>query len=691
MWIMAPARKANGIAHYLPCLLVFTLFSAFYATAKTWETEAAAQSFQEAQQKRSELAQNPDTTVSQYRQCALAYRKVYLHDPHYSRAGDAIYEEALLYQEMGEKFSDPKSYATAARRFEFLASDYPSNQNSPDALLRAGNIYLNNLNNEEAAREAFLRLKTVYGRPGALARLEQSRPAQKPVPPPAEATVAAEPSAAATVVQNIRYWITDEYTRIVIDMDVTTSYQRARLYSPYRIYFDISNARLAGGVKSRTFSIEDELVNQVRVSQNRSDLVRVVLDLSSEGTYSAFELHDPFRIVVDLYRKAGEKAAIKHSPLESVPRADEFGPKPLSKQAAIAIQAANKLPENQPVAAAKKDAPPPPAPAVTSIKPEAKKPETPASTAGLKTSPPPPAVVEVEPPPVRAQPKPAPDKAIKAAGEVSAGPDTKPLPPVKPDISAAPKGAPPTSRGDRTLTRVLGLKVGRIVIDPGHGGHDLGSVGPGGLTEKDLVLAVALNLKTMLEENLGAEVFLTRADDSFVPLEERTAIANRCKADLFISIHANSSRIRSTSGVETYYLDFAKTNAEREIAARENATSVNNVHELEDLIKKIAQADKSMESRELATIIQKRLFAGVKKMFSSAQDRGVRRAPFIVLIGANMPSVLSEIAFISNPRDERLLRKDANKERLTRALYSGIEDYIQTLGTNVVQNQPSPK
>jgi N-acetylmuramoyl-L-alanine amidase len=300
-------------------------------------------------------------------------------------------------------------------------------------------------------------------------------------------------------------------------------------------------------------------------------------------------------------------------------------------------------------------------------------------------------VVEVEPSPVRAQPKPAPDKEIKAAGAVSAGPDTQPLPPVKPEISAAPKGAPPTSRGDRTLTRALGLKVERIVIDPGHGGHDLGSIGPGGLTEKDLVLSVALNLKTMLEENLGAEVFLTRTDDSFVPLEERTAIANRCKADLFISIHANSSRIRSTSGVETYYLDFAKTNAEREIAARENAASVNNVHELEDLIKKIAQADKSMESRELATIIQKRLFAGVKKMFSSAQDRGVRRAPFIVLIGANMPSVLSEIAFISNPRDERLLRKDANKERLTRALYSGIEDYIQSLGTNVVQNQPSPK
>lgn len=689
MGIMALARQANGIFYLLPCLLVFTLFSAFYAPAKTWETQAAAQAFEEAEQKRGELARNPDSLINQYRQCALTYRKVYLHDPHYSRAGEAIYQEGLLYQEMGEKFSDPRSYATAARRFEFLARDYPSNSNSADALLRAGNIYLNNLNNEEAARNAFLHLKTVYGRPGALARLEQSRPAQKPSPPPAEPPVPAQSSAAATSVRNIRYWITDEYTRVVIDMDADTSYEKARLYSPYRIYFDISNATIAGGARSRTFSVEDELVRQVRVSQNRPDLVRVVLDLAAEGTYSAFELHDPFRIVVDLYHKSGVKAAMKHSPLESAPRADELGPKPLSKQAAVAVQAAGKIPEIRPGAAAKKDFSPP-APADTRIKSEAKKPEAPVSTAAVK-GPPPPAVVELEPAPAGNQPKPAAAKEAKAAGVETAGPGTKPPPAVKPDMPAVPKAAPPTSRGDRTLTRVLGLKVGRIVIDPGHGGHDLGSVGPGGLMEKDLVLAVALNLKTMLEESLGAEVFLTRTDDSFVSLEERTAIANRNKADLFISIHANSSRIRSTSGVETYYLDFAKTNAEREIAARENATSVNNVHELEDLIKKIVQADKSMESRELATIIQKRLFAGVKKIFSSAQDRGVRRAPFIVLIGANMPSVLSEIAFISNPRDERLLRKDATKERLTRALYSGIEDYISTLGTNVVQNQPSPE
>lgn len=234
---------------------------------------------------------------------------------------------------------------------------------------------------------------------------------------------------------------------------------------------------------------------------------------------------------------------------------------------------------------------------------------------------------------------------------------------------------------------MLGLKVGRIVIDPGHGGHDQGSIGPGGLMEKDLVLSIAKSLRRMIEEKVGAEVFLTREDDTFVPLEERTAFANQHKADLFVSIHANSSRISSISGVETYYLDFAKTDAEREIAARENATSDNNLRDLEDLIKKIAQAEKSTESRELASILQKKLYAGARQVLSASHNRGVRSAPFIVLIGANMPSVLAEVSFISNPKDERLLKKDSIRQTLVKALFTGIDGYMKTLGSDVVHNQ----
>jgi N-acetylmuramoyl-L-alanine amidase len=200
---------------------------------------------------------------------------------------------------------------------------------------------------------------------------------------------------------------------------------------------------------------------------------------------------------------------------------------------------------------------------------------------------------------------------------------------------------------------------------------------------------MARSLRKMIQDKLGAEVILTRDDDTFIPLDERTAIANRHKADLFLSLHANSSRIHTISGVETYYLDFAKTDAEREIAARENATTISNVSDLQDLIKKIAKADKSAESRELASIVQRKLHSGARRVFRSTQNRGVRSAPFVVLIGANMPSVLAEVAFISNPRDERLLRKEATRQSLVKALFSGVEGYMKTLGSDVAQNRRS--
>lgn len=232
---------------------------------------------------------------------------------------------------------------------------------------------------------------------------------------------------------------------------------------------------------------------------------------------------------------------------------------------------------------------------------------------------------------------------------------------------------------------MLGLKIGRIVLDPGHGGHDTGTIGKGGLREKDLVLEVARQLQTLLEQKLGAEVVLTRTDDTFIPLEERTAKANEFRADLFVSIHANSSPTRTSSGVETYYLSFARSEEAREVAARENAATEHNIRDLEDLVKKIAAADKSAESRELASIVQKKLYQGASRVYPSARNRGVRTAPFVVLIGANMPSVLAEVGFISNPRDERLLGREANRKQLVLALYAGIEGYMRTLGRDVAQ------
>ena len=239
--------------------------------------------------------------------------------------------------------------------------------------------------------------------------------------------------------------------------------------------------------------------------------------------------------------------------------------------------------------------------------------------------------------------------------------------------------ARPTAAGDRSLTRALGLKIGKIVIDAGHGGHDTGTIGPNGLLEKDLVLDVARRLGRLLETRLGAEVAYTRRDDTFVPLETRTAIANRDRADLFISIHANSSRDSDARGVETYYLNFTSSPEALEVAARENAVSEKSIHELQDLVKKIALKEKIEESQEFAGDVQRSLHTGLAAKSPGQRDRGVKKAPFIVLIGANMPSILAEISFLSNPGDEHRLETADYRQKIAESLYRGIAKYVSGL------------
>ena len=247
--------------------------------------------------------------------------------------------------------------------------------------------------------------------------------------------------------------------------------------------------------------------------------------------------------------------------------------------------------------------------------------------------------------------------------------------------------AQPTAAGDRSLIRALGLKIGKIVIDAGHGGHDTGTIGPNGLREKDLVLDVAKRLGRLLEARLGAEVIYTRQDDTFVPLETRTAIANRERADLFISIHANSSRDEDARGVETYYLNFTSSAEALEVAARENAVSEKSIYELQDLVKKIALKEKIEESREFASDVQESLYGGLSLRSAGIRNRGVKKAPFIVLIGANMPSILAEISFVSNPTDERKLETAEHRQRIAESLYRGVAKYANGLSGVKVASQ----
>jgi len=244
--------------------------------------------------------------------------------------------------------------------------------------------------------------------------------------------------------------------------------------------------------------------------------------------------------------------------------------------------------------------------------------------------------------------------------------------------------AKPPNAGRSSLVRSLGLKLSRVVIDAGHGGYDTGSVGPAGYTEKELVLDVAERLRDLVHMELSAEVVMTRSDDTFIPLENRTAIANQQEADLFISIHANSSRMRAARGVETYFLNFTSSREALETASRENAASERSIHELQDLVKRIMLRDKIDESRELARYIQHAMAA--RK--GAGTNRGVKQAPFLVLIGANMPSILAEICFISNPQEERVVKTAANRQAIAEALFEGVRSYAESLsGTKTAGTQ----
>jgi len=247
-------------------------------------------------------------------------------------------------------------------------------------------------------------------------------------------------------------------------------------------------------------------------------------------------------------------------------------------------------------------------------------------------------------------------------------------------VAKAPPEASATHESQLSLTRELGLKINRIAIDPGHGGYDTGTIGPHGLLEKNLCLDVALRLGQLIEENIaGAKVVYTRKDDRHVSLEERTAIANGANADLLISIHANSSDSREVRGVETYYLSLAASQESMELATRENALAQSSLHDLPELIKKITRNEKIAESKQLAVGIQNALSQRLQPVGRRETNRGVKQAPFIVLTGANMPAVLSEISFVSNASDESLLLESGQRQRVAEGLYRGIAAYLDSL------------
>lgn len=354
-------------------------------------------------------------------------------------------------------------------------------------------------------------------------------------------------------VRDLRHNSTKKYTRVVVDLDGPFEYDFHRIKEPDRLYFDFKNSRLGEELGKKTIPMGDGILKAVRISQFSPEVVRVVLDLDSIGSFEVFSMENPDRLVID--------------------------------------------------------------------------------------------------------------------------------------ISGIPKEEQITTEESR-----IGLR--RIVIDPGHGGHDPGAIGKNGLEEKEVVLDIAKRLSDMIKKELNIEVILTRESDVFIPLPERTAIANMKEADLFLSIHANASPNRNARGIETYFLNYTDEEESNRVAARENAVSLKRQKEIQresqsDIEKTFRDLQRDLkrdESLRLAHIVQNSMTGALKPYNTS--NLGVKWAFFYVLRGAKMPSILAEVSFISNKEEERRLRDDAYRQKIAQALLSGVKNYISSRTVVLMKREP---
>ncbi len=543
-------------------------------------------------------------------------------------------------------------------------------------------------------------------------------------------------------VTGIRHWSTPDYTRVAIDLESDITFGSQRIANPDRIFFDLRDTKLASTLVGKSFDVDDGFLKKIRVAQFQPGRTRVVLEVADLSDYEAFLLPNPYRLIIDIHGKDNHGKDSKMARARQLKEADtetadvEEAPK-VGSNAGSSVRAPKEVPKNVPSSELKADMKALAGKPVSKSEqihedrnlaskeqPERTKahpPLEPLKPAADKNAPttvkkviveaggedddddaPPLKVAKVETPVAHSHalatiatsretdnpPDPGvadgvadQDKAVSDSPPTGSGRDKSlsRLSASRKPTDADIREARPTASGNRSLIRALGLKIGRIVIDPGHGGHDTGTIGPNGLQEKDLVLEVGRRLGKLLETRLGAEVVYTRKDDTFIPLETRTAIANQQRADLFISIHANSSQDSAARGVETYYLNFTSSPEALEVAARENAVSEKSIYELQDLVKKIALKEKIEESREFAGDVEESLHSGLAAKSPAIRDRGVKKAPFIVLIGANMPSILAEISFVSNPTDEHRLETSEYRQRIAESLYRGIAKYVDGL------------
>lgn len=578
----------------------------------------------------------PASVVTRAGQLMAAYEGIARRYPTSGYADNALWRAASLAETAYQRFLRPDDRDRAVRYYQWLTREYPTS-----SLVKRASLRVTALAQPEPrpARPPVVPqvARTPSPPPLAPSRVAATASAAPPAPAAradAPATSVPAPAPSRATLLGVQRVTLPDSVRVTLELDQEVTYHEERLGGPARVFFDLRAVQLTPALVDKVLTYPSDVVRLIRVGRHPNNTVRVVLDLEDVSRYSVFALYSPFRLVIDCERKKPATAVpVLAPPIAPEPPVLEARPFRL-----FATVAAIASPPGPVPAAA------PPAPAVAPVKPT---------------------LTTVAAPPMA--------MAAASVQPVPSGPPT-PVAPSPPAVN------PPSANaaGGFSMARQLGLGISRIVIDPGHGGHDPGAQGPG-LNEADLVLDVALRLERLLKKEQGLDVVLTRRSDVYIPLVERTNMANRQNADMFISIHANASRNAAARGIETYFLSFASSPDAEAVAARENAASEREMHHLPDMIKAIALGTKLDESRELASIVQESMITRLRRSNKEVRSLGVKQAPFVVLIGAAMPSVLAEISFVTNKEELQLLKNGGYKDRIAESLQAAVLRYRRSL------------
>jgi N-acetylmuramoyl-L-alanine amidase len=530
---------------------------------------------------------------------ARNFRKIYLLDPKSDYAPNCLFMLGKIYQEMFVRFQNKMDLDEAISYFSDAATIFPDNRLSDDSLWIVANIYLDDLHDPKKASEVLSRIVTDFANGDMQSQAAKklkvlSQQYNTPLPP---ILVGNSQPSKLTDVLPVKYWSSNDYSRVVINASGPVAYKEQLLEQsgdkPRRLFIDFFNSYIAPQYRAPV-PIEDGLLKRIRTGQYNTDTVRVVLDIESISSYKVFSLADPFRVVVDVRGKNKQETPVPVTQKSAQPTQPTKTPEKAPSQI-IVLHDSKKNPVNSLVA---------------------------------------------QNLPVQNSPGSSSGKSI-------------------------------------SLAQQLGLRVKTIVLDPGHGGKDPGAIAYG-LKEKDIVLKVAKKLAPLIQEKLGCKVILTRTTDVFIPLEERTAIANTHDADLFVSLHINASPSEKAYGIETYFLNLTTNPEAMRVAAFENATSTHQMSDLQNILSDILKNSKINESSRLASQVHNSIIAGLGKDYSHIKNLGVKQAPFYVLIGAEMPAILVEMSFITNKDDARHLQNDHFLNSIANDISSGIQSYVST-------------